>query len=140
MDALFLWASDPPLPWDSDIKPLIDGYVGPTCFKVRNGASDVGVFDKKGNLVIAGTKHEHASTQVLADVSAPEFIIRDHSGANVLRVTNSGDVYLKGALYTDYDVSTITASGAFRIEDSRAACTSAGNLYIGGSLYEHGKP
>ncbi len=148
-DAVFIWASDnleweepPPdmAPWDTVVKPLIDGLLGPTSMRVRTGATDIAMFDKNGNLIVNGTNHDHASSQTLEAISPPEFIIRDHTGSNVLRMSNAGELYLKGTLHTGYDVSTITEAGVFRVEGSRAVCTQSGDLYISGMLYDNGRP
>jgi hypothetical protein len=139
-DAVFIWATSPVTPWGTQVKPFVDEHLGAPCLKIRSGSTDVAMIDKKGNLVLNGTAHGNQTLQVMSSVSPPEFIVRNHSGQNVLRITNAGDLFLKGYVSQEYDVGSISASPALRVEDDRAVCTQDGELYISGSTYEHGKP
>jgi len=118
-------------------------YPGPGgfCIKTDSGGP-VARFDNFGNLFLKGT----LATQVdplEEDPDHDEFRVQDSTGADVAIIdTTDGNMYIKGELHQDQDMSQLSPEG-FIIKNSSGDVVAyiddsgddSGHLYLAGKLY-----
>lgn len=113
-------------------------------FLMKDPSNNAIRFDDQGNVTLRGNFNPGSSSASLAQTAIDEFVFRDTSGTNVVRINmNTGDMYIKGSLFEKQTSLNPVAGNNFIVKDSNSIVVSYldnnGNFYLKGALH-HGNP